>query len=397
MTDTAIPEGIAHRRALDDALTAIRADPSFWRDSLDAQLERVLGVLPALLECALAQLWRIEPGETQLYLRYQCDASGRLRKAAPDAPALLAEDYVAVISKLQPIVTGNPDAPFDTRFQPTADGVATAHLPISFESDLRGVLTLLRSTTAPWSADELLDLRSVAHLIEELALVRRTYQAEQRFHALTENAPIGVLQYDEHQRVLFRNNYFVELIGADYSYFTRDIWSKIIAPEETEDLLRHEQQIQQTGSLQSRYRILRPDGSERHILWHVLSENTRPEVPEASGRIGIVIDVTEQWQTQQQLRELLARYSTIVDNAALAIIATDMSGRLTMFNPAAERLLGYRPEEVLGRTTDFSNAPSELEALASELHITDYGGIYASMAKVFENYFAQLEAVCKTF
>ncbi|MCW7539784.1 CHASE domain-containing protein [Aquabacterium sp. A7-Y] len=50
-----------------------------------------------------------------------------------------------------------------------------------------------------------------------------------------------------------------------------------------------------------------------------------------------------------QLRALAARERAILVSAGSAFIATDMAGRVTLFNPAAEAMLHYRAEDVLGK------------------------------------------------
>ena len=54
-----------------------------------------------------------------------------------------------------------------------------------------------------------------------------------------------------------------------------------------------------------------------------------------------------EWQVQQVAQ--LQR--SILDSAGPMILATDLQGNLLIFNPAAERMLGYRFHEVLGRLT----------------------------------------------
>ena len=53
-----------------------------------------------------------------------------------------------------------------------------------------------------------------------------------------------------------------------------------------------------------------------------------------------------------------------------AIVATDLSGTITVFNPGAERMLGYRAEEVVGSATPaLFLAPDELADQAAALGI----------------------------
>jgi PAS domain S-box-containing protein len=77
---------------------------------------------------------------------------------------------------------------------------------------------------------------------------------------------------------------------------------------------------------------------------------------------------------ERQVRERTGRiesYSTlqraILAHASYAIIAADIDGRITLFNPAAERLLGYAPAEALGGSPGMWHEPAELIAHAQAL------------------------------
>ena len=51
-------------------------------------------------------------------------------------------------------------------------------------------------------------------------------------------------------------------------------------------------------------------------------------------------------QAQQALRESMARLTAVVETAVDGFILIDARGRIVLFNPACERLFGYRAEEV---------------------------------------------------
>ena len=63
------------------------------------------------------------------------------------------------------------------------------------------------------------------------------------------------------------------------------------------------------------------------------------------GRIWFFRDVTETKRAQAGL----ARLATIVEDSADMIFSTDAGGKITSWNPGAERGFGYRAEEILGK------------------------------------------------
>jgi PAS domain S-box-containing protein len=65
--------------------------------------------------------------------------------------------------------------------------------------------------------------------------------------------------------------------------------------------------------------------------------------------VGIIHDLTERKRTEQALRESATQLTAVVDTAVDGVILIDPSGTVRMFNPACERLFGYRAEEVTGR------------------------------------------------
>ncbi len=63
-----------------------------------------------------------------------------------------------------------------------------------------------------------------------------------------------------------------------------------------------------------------------------------------------------------------ALQSAILENTAHAVIATDMIGTITFFNRAAEKMLGYRSEDVVGKATPaLFHDPQEMQQRAKQL------------------------------
>jgi two-component system sensor kinase FixL len=85
-------------------------------------------------------------------------------------------------------------------------------------------------------------------------------------------------------------------------------------------------------------------------------------------------DVTEQRQTELALRESESKYRTIVDTADEGIWAVDLDSRTTYVNRRAAEMLGYEPEEILGRTV-FEFMDDELHAEAREIRGRRHAGV----------------------
>ncbi len=79
----------------------------------------------------------------------------------------------------------------------------------------------------------------------------------------------------------------------------------------------------------------------------------------------LVQERTAQW------REVAARERGLMASAPTAVIATDAEGRITLFNPAAEALLGYKAEQIVGshiqRLHDAREVRERIDALSAEL------------------------------
>jgi PAS domain S-box-containing protein len=69
----------------------------------------------------------------------------------------------------------------------------------------------------------------------------------------------------------------------------------------------------------------------------------------SDGLTFIVEDITTRKKYEEMIRISEARYRGLVQSSGEAIIGNDPDGNIISWNPAAERLCGYREEEVLGR------------------------------------------------
>ena len=92
---------------------------------------------------------------------------------------------------------------------------------------------------------------------------------------------------------------------------------------------------------------------------------TRITLQGKAGLQATVRDISEQKRADQALRDLSEFQKAILDNAGHAIISATPDGIIRVFNPAAEQLLGYSAEELVGKQTPaIFHDPQEVVARA---------------------------------
>lgn len=81
----------------------------------------------------------------------------------------------------------------------------------------------------------------------------------------------------------------------------------------------------------------------------------------------------EMSQRMTQISQVSILQRSILESAGYAIIATDEEGLITVFNPAAEALLGYSSEEIIGHYTPAKFHIAEEVIARAELLSTEFG------------------------
>jgi diguanylate cyclase (GGDEF)-like protein/PAS domain S-box-containing protein len=107
------------------------------------------------------------------------------------------------------------------------------------------------------------------------------------------------------------------------------------------------------------------DAAGREIVVRLSVTRQPGDVPRL---IVMLSDLSELHSAEREARDAHALNEAILASAPLCVLATDNAGRITAVNPAGERMLGYRREELVGRATPALLLPAgDLERRAEAL------------------------------
>jgi len=198
-------------------------------------------------------------------------------------------------------------------------------------------------------------------------------EAEAKYRALVEQNPAVIYTQviDEADPSTARTVYISPQAEALLGYTVEEtlanplLWTEILHPDDRERVLAEDAAGNASGEpFHMEYRMIARDG---RVVW-IHDEAT--VVRDAQGRPrfwqGFMLDITERKRMEEQLKESEARYRDLFENANDLIYTHDLEGNVTSINNAAERLIGYGRDEVLGTDITRFVAPED-RPLAREM------------------------------
>jgi PAS domain S-box-containing protein len=202
---------------------------------------------------------------------------------------------------------------------------------------------------------------AVASLVdvgEQDSAIRALEEAERRYRQLVETIPAVVWldRIDEGSPNIYMSPQVESMLGYPLSAWDEDplFWTTVLHPDDRDRVLEEMAAITEPRQYSMEFRMLTADG---RTVW-VHDEAVPVFEEDGTSRFwqGVWFDVTERHQATDALRESEHRYRLVVDNATDLIALIDPDGTIVYASPSHEAVLGYRSEEMVGRSAfDFSH------------------------------------------
>ncbi|MDI1304927.1 MAG: PAS domain S-box protein, partial [bacterium] len=142
------------------------------------------------------------------------------------------------------------------------------------------------------------------------------------------------------------NPAFTEVLGYSKEELEGTPFVDFVHPDDLEKTYKEVAKLaegQKTISFENRYRC-------KNGEYIVLSWNTSPD-PVSGNLYCIARDMTLEYQQKEKLVKTSSELSAILNSTDFSIISSDLEGTIKEFNRGAEIILGYKAEEVIGKTS----------------------------------------------
>src|SRR5271168_759346 len=228
----------------------------------------------------------------------------------------------------------------------------SGHFPATFENQWLNRDGTLRRIA--WSATALTDAQGqVAFIIAtgidvttQRAAEATLRESEARYRQLVEGSLGMVCTHDLRGTVLTINTHGAETLGRTIEEMTNHNLEEFIVPDRRAALPAYLKKIGETGEAQGLLHLSHADGDMRVVAYR----NKLIVVPgRAPYVLGFGVDISEQVRVEGRLRTLTRQSDSILESVGDGIFGTDLNGNITVVNPAAAQMLGYKAAEMLGR------------------------------------------------
>lgn len=192
-------------------------------------------------------------------------------------------------------------------------------------------------------------LSQLRNVTEAREAERNLRESEDRFRRVFQDGPLGMVIRDRGGRVQSANARFCEITG-----YTEDELKELSIADITHPHDVYEDQIQAlrlfSGDLQRHFvekRLIKKNGE---ILWISLTACALKDANnELSYTLAMVESIDARKKAAESLIESEERLRTVFETIETGTMVINIDGIIQIFNPAAEKIFGYRSDEVIGQ------------------------------------------------
>ncbi len=185
---------------------------------------------------------------------------------------------------------------------------------------------------------------------------------EQRFLLALESISLIAAGIDVTGRVTFANAFLLDLTGWTHAEVVGNDWFELF--DDNPAVRADYFECMRRGMIRPHFEsaIRTRSGALREIRWSSILE--RDERGDVTGIVTLGEDVTERVEAEHALREREEHFRSLIENASDVISVLTPDGTSLYESPSVERMLGWKPDELVGRENFSMVHPDEADQMA---------------------------------
>ncbi len=172
-------------------------------------------------------------------------------------------------------------------------------------------------------------------------------ESEARFMRFAQRIPGYVFMRDEHHRYVFVNDFEIEDQGVPRENWIGSALEDLWTPEEAAGLRQVDERVLK-GEVVEAFEEEPSRRGTRYMrsLYFPIPRDGKPPLI-----AGLSLDISDEHEAQEALRESEARFQLFAENMPGSVIIEDEAGCITFVNEVGARWLGAPQAEIVGKTT----------------------------------------------
>jgi PAS domain S-box-containing protein len=225
----------------------------------------------------------------------------------------------------------------------------------------------LHTTSIYDSNGRLIRIEGIIEDITERKQAEAALQETRSFlQQIVDTSPSMIFVVDGQGKVLFANQYIATYYGTTPEQFVSKSTQAVNRSQtEAQAYIDDDREV-----ILRRQKIIReelntaPNG-EQHWFYTIKVPLFRPDG--TVDVLGIATDITERKQAEQTLQHSEKRFRALIENSWDALVLVNAENKIIYYAPSNERVIGYTPEEVLGKHAREFIHPDDADAAARRL------------------------------
>jgi PAS domain S-box-containing protein len=191
-------------------------------------------------------------------------------------------------------------------------------------------------------------LRTVLIAIERTQRIQRLEESEERFRALSACSPVGIFMTDADDQCVYCNARCCEICGFSAQEAQGMGWADFLHPEDKQRVLANRNRLREgSDGYEAEQRWIHPDGTVR---WTVVRKApVKTESGKVLGYMGTIADRTKRHAEEEKAGSIARHLDAVVRVSPVAIICFDLDRNVRCWHPMAEKILGWKEEEIIGK------------------------------------------------